>query len=70
MTSINFEVFGLTRPGFELVGCGQDPAIFRFPDLSKRGSGRSTHSAKLTGLCTGAETGRCGELSNADISGL
>ena len=33
MTSINFKVFGLTRPEFESVGSGVEPAIFRFPDL-------------------------------------
>ena len=35
-TSINFEVFGLTRPGCEPVGSRLEPAIFGFPNLPER----------------------------------
>ena len=36
MTSINFKVFGLTRPGFEPAGSGLEPVIFGIPNLPKR----------------------------------
>ena len=39
VTSINLEVFGLTRPGFEPVGSGPEPVIFKFPNLPKRDVG-------------------------------
>ena len=33
MTSINFNVFGLTQPGFEPTGSRLQLMIFGFPDL-------------------------------------
>ena len=39
MRSINFKVFGLTRPGFEPIGSSLKPTIFGFPDLPKREAG-------------------------------
>ena len=40
MTSINYKVFGLTRPGFEPAG-----------SRLETGGGRSTHLATRTGPC-------------------
>ena len=39
MTSINFKVFALTRPGFKPMGSRLKPAIFRCPDLPERKAG-------------------------------
>ena len=39
MTSLNFEVFGFTRPGFEPVGSGLEPMTFGFPNLPEREAG-------------------------------
>ena len=45
VTSINFKVIGLTRPGSEPTGSGLEPVRFGFPDLPAReADALSTHS--------------------------
>ena len=39
MTSINFKVIGLTRPGFKAAGSGLEPAIFGFLNLPEQEAG-------------------------------
>ena len=49
MTSINFKVIGLTRPGFKSAGFGLEPTILWIPKSPRTGGVRSTRLATPNG---------------------
>ena len=60
MTSTNFKVIGLTRPGFECMRSRFEPARFGFPDFPEREAG--TLLIQPTRLVCGGSDGGMGVL--------